>query len=119
MNGIHYWIEKRAEMNPQRLAIITEEQTLTYEELHLEVRKVATYLREEKSIKKGDRIAILSHNNIEFVVLLFAIAKLEAVAVPLNVRLNKRELAFQLKDSGTKLLFIEEAFANEGRALAE
>src|SRR5690625_6990842 len=70
------------------------------------------FLIEEKDMKKGDRIAILSHNSLEFIVLLFAIAKLECVAVPLNVRLSIRELEFQLTDSGSKLLFTEQEFSD-------
>ena len=44
--------------------------------------------------------------------LLFAIAKVECIAVPLNIRLTENELIFQLKDSGTTVLFVEETFQN-------
>src|SRR5699024_8995915 len=70
-------------------------------------------------MKKGDRIAILSHNSLEFIALLFAIAKLECVAVPLNVRLTIRELEYQLTDSGSKLLFVEESFLEVGFQLEQ
>lgn len=61
-------------------------------------------------MQKGERIAILSQNSLEYIVLLFAIAKVEYIAVPLNIRLTENELIFQLKDSGTTVLFVEETF---------
>lgn len=42
----------------------------------------------------------------------FAIAKVECIAVPLNIRLTENELIFQLKDSGTTVLFVEKTFQN-------
>lgn len=117
MEGIHYWIEKRAQTHPHRIAIITETEEITYKQLNELVKRTVTFLTKEKNIAKGERIAILSHNRLEFVVLLFAIAKIECVAVPLNVRLNMHELAFQLNDSGTKLLFFEHEFSETSKDL--
>jgi len=119
LKGIHYWIGKRAKTNPNRVAAITAYEKVTYGELNVLINRVATFLLEEKDMKKGDRIAILSHNSLEFIALLFAIAKLECVAVPLNVRLTIRELEYQLTDSGSKLLFVEESFLEVGFQLEQ
>ena len=112
MQGIAYWIEKRAYLHPDRIAIITDEEEMTYKQLHEYVNKVAAYLIYGLHVQKGERIAILSQNSLEYIVLLFAIAKVECIAVPLNIRLTENELIFQLKDSGTTLLFVEETFQN-------
>ncbi|HDX9628164.1 TPA: o-succinylbenzoate--CoA ligase [Bacillus cereus] len=112
MQGIAYWIEKRSYLHPDRIAIITEEEEMTYKQLHEYVSKVAAYLIYEVNVQKGERIAILSQNSLEYIVLLFAIAKVECIAVPLNIRLTENELIFQLKDSGTTVLFVEETFQN-------
>lgn len=110
MQGIAYWIEKRAMINPERIAVITESEQLTYKELDERIRIVATFLKKQWQVKTGDRIAILSTNRLEYIVLLFAIAKLQCVAVPLNIRLTINELNFQLKDSGATILVVEDAF---------
>lgn len=110
MQGIAYWIEKRADLHPKRIAIITEKEQITYESLNQDVNKLAYYLKLELGIKTGDRIAILSQNRYEYIVLLFAIAKLECIAVPLNIRLTANELVYQLNDSGTEVLFTEDIF---------
>ena len=112
MQGIAYWIEKRSYLHPDRIAIITEEEEMTYKQLHEYVSKVAAYLIYDLNVQKGERIAILSQNSLEYIVLLFAIAKVECIAVPLNIRLTENELIFQLKDSGTTVLFVEETFQN-------
>lgn len=107
MQGIAYWIEKRASINPERIAIITENEQITYKQLNKWIFATASYLK-SVVLKKGERIAILSQNRVEYLVLLFAIAKIECIAVPLNTRLTDSELIFQLNDSGAKILFTEE-----------
>lgn len=119
MQGIAYWIEKRALINPYRIAVITETEQLTYKELAEKIAAAAHYLHNERKVKKGDRIAILSQNRLEYITLLFAIAKLECIAVPLNIRLNVHELIYQLKDSGTSLLIAEETFYPMAQSIQE
>ncbi|MEH7525001.1 o-succinylbenzoate--CoA ligase, partial [Bacillus sp. JJ1503] len=110
MEGIAYWIEKRASINPDRIAIITEHVQITYKELEQQINATASFLKRELRVETGDRIAILSQNRDEYIILLFAIAKIECIAVPLNIRLTESELNYQLKDSGTKLLIVEKPF---------
>lgn len=117
MQGIAYWIEKRAQMNPNRIACITEQEQLTYREFHKRIQQTASYLYHKYKVIKGERIAILSQNNLEYVILLFAIAKLQCIAVPLNIRLNVNELSFQLKDSGTVILVYESPFEEMAKSL--
>ncbi|WP_053362598.1 o-succinylbenzoate--CoA ligase [Bacillus sp. FJAT-27251] len=107
MKGIAYWIEKWAYTNPDRIAVITETEKISYRMLNQMIHSVALKMREDLHVEKGDRIAILSHNRMEYIVLLFAIAKLECIAVPLNIRLTAKELIFQLNDSGSKVIFAE------------
>lgn len=112
MEGIYYWIEKRAQLHPDKVAIFTENDAISYFELRNLIDRYATFLINEKGVQPGDRIGILSHNRYEYVVLLFAIAKIQCIAVPLNVRLNPHELEYQLRDSGTTLLIMEDEFAS-------
>lgn len=117
MEGIAYWITKRATINPNRIAIITEHEQFSYKDLDLQIRTAALFLVKRLGVKKGERIAILSQNRLEYIVLLFAIAKIECVAVPLNIRLTENELEYQLNDSGTKYLFAEKPLWNIAESL--
>lgn len=110
MKGIHYWIDKRASINPDRLAIITENEKWSYKKLNEKINSAVHFLKEELKVRRGDRIGILSNNRGEYIVLLFAIAKVQCIAVPLNVRLTESELSYQIQDSGVTYLFFEEPF---------
>lgn len=110
MQGIAYWIDQRAQNTPNRIAIITEEQQLTYKEMGQKVNQFARFLQQECDVEAGVRVGILAQNSLSYVLLLFAIAKLGGIAVPLNIRLTANELTYQLEDSGTKVLFTQHEF---------
>lgn len=110
MHGIAYWIDQRAQNTPNRIAIITEEQQLTFKEVGQKVNQFARFLQQECQVAAGDRVGILSQNSTSYVLLLFAIAKLGGIAVPLNIRLTASELSYQIEDSGTTVLFTQHEF---------
>lgn len=110
MHGIAYWIDQRAQNTPNRIAIITEEQQLTFKEMGQKVNQFARFLQQECQVAAGDRVGILSQNSTSYVLLLFAIAKLGGIAVPLNIRLTASELSYQIEDSGTTVLFTQHEF---------
>src|ERR1700722_2468575 len=65
-------------------------------------------------IVPGDRVALLTGNSWEYVVAFFAVVAAGGVVVPLNVRLLREEHEHMLRDSGARLLIIEDAF-RQGR----
>lgn len=71
--------------------LITEEQEMTYAELNERSDRVAAALRRD-GVKKSDRVCILMDNRTEFLSLWFGIAKLGAVMVTLNTRLQREGL---------------------------
>lgn len=119
MKGIAYWIQKWAFTHPDRTAVITDNEKVSYRQLDKMIDSSAVKINEKLQGRKGERIAILSNNRIEYIVLLFAIAKAECVAVPLNIRLSAKELVFQLNDSGSKLIFAEKENAEFASSLVE
>jgi steroid-24-oyl-CoA synthetase len=86
--------------------LVQGDRRLTYDEHNAQVRRVAATLR-ELDISSGDRVAILSANNVEWVIMFWATASIGAVIVPLNAWWKTDELEFGLRDSGTKLLFCD------------
>jgi len=76
---------------------------LTYGELDALSDRFATGLR-ASGIRPGERVAIQLPNIPQFLIAYFGILKAGGVAVPLNVLLKSPEIAFQLRDSGAKLL---------------
>lgn len=94
---------------PSKSAIIYEEkkQNWTYTELNEKVNCFASSLA-ELGVKKGDVVSTFLYNTSEFVVALFASAKLGAVFNPINYRLSASELQYILNDANAKVLLFEE-----------
>ncbi|WP_018130864.1 o-succinylbenzoate--CoA ligase [Effusibacillus pohliae] len=117
MRGVAYWIEKRAFITPHRMALIGEHRRLTYFQVALEMEHIVRFLQQSCGLQRGERVAILSDNSVEYLELLFALAKMGCIAVPLNTRLASAELEFQLQDSGTSVLVVSEAYRETGKRL--
>ncbi len=100
---------KRAQLTPDRTALVYEDQPVTYRELNQRVNKAA-HMLEKKGIKKGDRVALLLLNCVEFLEVYFALAKLGAILVPLNWRLAGPELEYQLNNCDVRMLVFHDVF---------
>ncbi len=89
---------------------IDENARLTYRQFASRVSNAASALYHDYGIRKGDRVALMLRNGLEFATSLFAIARIGAITVPMNTGLRGEEMAYQLKDSGAILLIIEPEF---------
>ncbi|WP_432034108.1 fatty acid--CoA ligase [Streptomyces antibioticus] len=99
-----------AARRPDAAALICENRTLTYEDLHRASNRLAHALR-AAGLGEGDRVAYLGKESEHYYEALFACAKTGTVLVPVNWRLTAPEVSHILQDSGTRLLFLEEEFA--------
>ena len=81
----------------------------SFAELDVRVDGVAGALR-SRGVASGEQVALLAGNGLAFAVVLFALNRLGAVAVPLNVRLTAPEIAFQLSDSDVRHLIFSRAY---------
>lgn len=95
---------------PGAEALICGDIRMTYADLDAEVALVAGGLAAH-GIGRGDRVALLIGNGIEFVALTYAIARLGAILVPLSIRDQMPGIRHALTDSGARLLVAEAAFA--------
>lgn len=76
----------------------------SYAELEAEIGRVAAGLK-TTGVVPGDRVAMLVRNRAEFVTVFYAIQRLGAVAVPMDVRLQGAEVGYVLANSGARVLF--------------
>src|SRR6266853_5498241 len=104
-------IERNAAFTPDKPATVFEGEILSYTALRARVELTARTLKAEFGISRGDRVAILSLNRPDYLVLLYACARLGAMLVPLNWRLAVAEQLFILSDASVKVLVLEQAFA--------
>jgi len=86
--------------------------TLTYAELERLSRNFAAFLQGLPNMAKGDRVAIMSPNLLQYPVALFGILRAGMTVVNVNPMYTPRELSHQLKDSGAKAIVIVENFAH-------
>ena len=104
-------IQRNASFTPDKPAIVFEGDTLTYRQFAERIEKTACALKAEYRVRRGDRVAILSLNRPDYLVLLYACARLGAMLVPLNWRLAIAEQIYILKDSAAKVLALEQGFS--------
>ncbi len=88
--------------------------TITFGELDQLSRRFASYLQNDLGLKRGDRVAIMMPNILQYPVALFGILRAGMVAVNVNPLYTPRELEHQLKDSGARAIVI---FANSAHVL--
>lgn len=103
-------IDRNAAFAPDKTAISFEGTRLSYAAFAARIERTATALKQELGVSRGDRVAILSLNRPDYLVLLYACARLGAILVPLNWRLAVAEQLFILSDAGAKVLVLEQAF---------
>ena len=103
-------IERNAAFAPDKPAVHFEGETLSYSAFNARIEQTARALKSELGVSRGDRVAILSLNRPDYLVLLYACARLGAMLVPLNWRLAVAEQLFILSDAAAKVLVLEKAF---------
>lgn len=107
--GMGSWPTRRARMTPDAVALIQHGRDWTYGEIEAYANGLAHSLR-ERGVERGDRVAYLGLNSPSFVIVMFAVAKLGAITVPLNTRLAPPETAYILSDSDARLLIWDTGF---------
>ena len=112
------WIRDRARVTPERTAIVYGDRRVTYRELDERSDARAADLA-ACGLVRGDRLATLTGNSPEHVEVFFACTKAGLVLLPLNWRLARPELEFQLEDAAPKLLLVEEGQVPVGAVPAQ
>jgi long-chain acyl-CoA synthetase len=87
-------------------------QEMSYAELDQQSQQFAAYLQSLPNLVKGDRVAIMMPNLLQYPVALFGVIRAGLTVVNVNPLYTARELEHQLKDSGAKAIVIVENFAH-------
>jgi long-chain acyl-CoA synthetase len=98
-----------AHHQPTTPAVVFEGRTVTYEQLHRVSNRIAHAIQ-AAGLAPGDRVAYLGKESEHYYEILFGCAKSGTVLVPVNWRLTAPEVSHILRDSGTRLLFLEAEF---------
>src|SRR6202165_3765075 len=105
-------MDQFAENTPDQPALVEDNTTWSYRELHCAVGQIAAALQ-ALGIRPGDRMMIVSENCIALVCLLLAASRIDAWAIVVNPRLSPRELD-QIRDhSGARRAFFTASVSRE------
>ncbi len=99
---------RRAALNPERIALVFEEQEIRFDEFGDRVRRQASVFR-SSGVCVGDRVGYLGFNHPALLETMFAAQALGAIFVPLNYRLTAQELTFIINDAGLHTLVVDDA----------
>ncbi len=97
--------------------LVLNDNKITHGEFKDKVDKIASALK-ARGVTKGDRLAVLAQNCLEYIYLYGVAAKLGAIAVPINWRLTHEEVHYVISDTTPKILFISSDFQELAAPLA-
>lgn len=99
-------VRRSAAQYPKRTAMIFGEERCTFLQYNARVNRCANMLL-SLTLEKGDHIAVLGRNSIQYLEICHASAKAGTVFGPLNWRLAPQELSFIVADADNRVLFVE------------
>lgn len=126
----HYPVDVPAEIDPDRYtslielfehavsryadqpAFINMGEVMTFRRLEERSRAFAAYLQHQLKLKKGERVALMMPNLLQYPIALFGVLRAGLVAVNVNPLYTPRELEHQLKDCGASAIVIVSNFAH-------
>jgi fatty-acyl-CoA synthase len=101
------FLERSAEVFPDKVAIVDGGRRLTYAEFAAHAARLASALR-RAGIGPGDRVAYLCPNTAEMLIAHFAVPLAGAVLVPINTRLGGEEVRYICEHSGARILVVDD-----------
>lgn len=112
------WLARAAEGVPGQTALVAGDRRLTFAELDRDAVAAARRLA-GMGVKRGDHVALTAEPSLEYAVLLHGMAKLGAVAAPLDPRATEHELEAVLARLGPRLVVLDPCDVLESSEVAE
>jgi acyl-CoA synthetase (AMP-forming)/AMP-acid ligase II len=112
------WLMHCADNFPGGRALQCGETSWTFAELERGVVSMALRLV-TVGVGEGSRVAVLAANRAEYVTLVHALTRLGAILVPLNTRLTRQELCWQLRDVRADLLVCDGLYGSLAAEVGE
>ncbi|MEB9613525.1 amino acid adenylation domain-containing protein, partial [Bacillus cereus] len=103
---IHQLFEEQVERTPDHLAVVFEDQQLTYRELNERANQLARTLRKE-GVQANQLVGIMVERSLEMIVGILGILKAGGAYVPIDPEYPQERIRYMLEDSGTKILLLQ------------
>lgn len=105
--------EKQVEEEPNKIALVYNDEKLTYRELNQKSNQLANYMINEYNIKEQDKVAIFVKKSLESIISIIATIKAGAIFVPIDVEYPQERIEYILKDSNAKLILTLKEYKNK------
>ena len=100
--------EEQVEKTPNDVAVVFEDNKLTYKEVNEKANQLARYLREEKNIKPNDIVGVMLPRSIELISTLIGVLKSGACYIPIDPTYPEKRIEYMLENSDAKFLLTNE-----------
>ncbi len=110
--GLSHMLAQALRHHGEREALVFEDKRLTYQQLDREVERVACGLS-SLDIQAGERVALFMGNSAMFVVVLLAVQRMGAIAVPIGEREQSAGVAYILEQCSTSAIVFDERLADK------
>ena len=114
------WVTRHGRLRPDDPALADGEHVhASWATFAARTAAVAAGLRDDFGLSPGDRVAIVMRNRPEYLEAMFAVWHAGLVAVPVNARLHRDEIAYILEDSGTAVAVTDPEHADDTESLID
>lgn len=96
-------LHRTCQRHPDKLALVYDTQRLSYAQFDRLVNQTARALLED-GIEPGEMVAVLSKNSLDFAVIIFAVARIGAVLLPMNYMLTVSDLSYIVHHADIRVL---------------
>jgi amino acid adenylation domain-containing protein len=103
---VHQWFEAQVEQTPDAVAVVYEQQKLTYRELNQKANQLAHHLQ-SLGVKSEQLVGICVERSLEMVIGMLAILKAGGAYVPLDPTYPQERLTYMLEDAGVSVLLTQ------------
>lgn len=104
--------EEQVEKTPDNIAVVFEDQKLTYRELNERANSLASYLRSKK-IGRNDIVGIMVNRSLEMIISILAVLKSGACYIPIDPEYPQDRIEYMLNNSNAKLLLTFKRLENK------
>ena len=116
--SIYGLFEEVVKKYPDDTAVIFLDKKITYRDLNTAIGRYAALLK-DLGIKKGDVVATMLPNSMQHWVAFYAVTKIGAIHTPINAMYQEEEIAYQIEDSGARILFVLDLLYDRVKRLKE
>ena len=105
MSQLYTLLQQKVSRFPELTAIVEDETRWTYQALLSEIDRLAQGLT-SLGIQPGEHIGLMLYNQKEFIVSFFALRKIGAVVVPINIQMLPQDIAYVISHAGLQRVIV-------------